>query len=68
MRSRSRISFLALTGALWIVPSIGTQGMGTIGQRVTHPDAALIADGTGRLASRDTLAKADALVEDALSF
>ena len=59
-----------LAAILWIVPSIGTQGMGTIGQRFSHPDAAL-ADGSQDAtspAARAALARADAAVEGALGF
>ncbi len=69
MVSRSRILLAALTAVVWVIPSIGTQGMGTLGQRVVHPDARLLdADGMSRDASRGALAKADAVVEGALGF
>ncbi|MGI4876606.1 MAG: hypothetical protein ACRYG4_03895 [Janthinobacterium lividum] len=32
---------LGLAGALWVMPSVGTQGMGTMGQRYAHPDRAV---------------------------
>lgn len=60
---------LGLAAVLWVVPSLGTQGMGTIGQRFSHPDAAL-ADGRAQSgttpAVRATLQRADVAVESAL--
>ena len=68
LRVRPRSVFL-LAGAslvLWVVPSIGTQGMGTIGQRIAHTDAALFdANPTVRTASAAALARADAAAEGA---
>ena len=62
---------VGLAAILWIVPTVGTQGMGTIGQRFSHPDAAL-ADGRSRDATspmvRATLLQADKKVEVALGF
>ncbi len=59
------LTLAMLTAALWIVPSVGTKGMGTLNQRVVHPDARLVDDGS---ASRGTLARLDSLVEGALRF
>ena len=59
------ILFGATTAVLWIVPSIGTQGMGTIGARLVHPDAALLDTVPAqRAATRATLMRADRDVED----
>ena len=63
-----------LSAVLWVIPSLGTQGMGTIGQRFAHADRDLMADdamsadldsersGSVRMA----LLRADAAVESAL--
>lgn len=68
MMSLSSLSFAAaLTAVLWMVPSVGTQGMGTIGQRLAHPDARLL-DGADDLTSGDGLARADRAVESALGL
>lgn len=36
------MSILGLAAVLWVVPSIGTQGMGTIGERHSHVDRGLV--------------------------
>ena len=55
-----------MTAVLWVIPSIGTQGMGTIGRRVVHPDAVLFdTDAAQRQAARETIRRADAVVETA---
>lgn len=63
---------LALTAALWIVPSVGTQGMGTIGQGFTHADSVLIDPDAATPAARDAvrarLQEADAATETALGY
>lgn len=67
----SKMLMAGLATVLWVVPSIGTQGMGTIGQRFSHPDAALADGRTGDGTSpkvRATLQHADAAVESALGF
>lgn len=48
--------------ALWIIPSLGTQGMGTIGQRYSHPDRNII-DAPSAPAAADLLKRADELVK-----
>lgn len=69
MVALSRLLLAGLTAVLWIVPSIGTQGMGTIGQRVAHPDAGLIDTvAADRTAARAELAHADMIAEIALGF
>ena len=65
MTLRLRIALPALTALLWFVPSVGTQGMGTIGQRVVHPDAALVDPVPTDPGARE-LASADARVEAAI--
>lgn len=70
-RSFRLVTTLGLAATLWVMPSVGTQGMGTIGARVTHPDRSLVD------APRQTdhgarqhvlLERADATVEAALGF
>jgi hypothetical protein len=65
----SRVFQIAATAvlalALWVVPSVGTRGQGTLGDRFSHPDQALVV-GPG-VAGRDVLTRADALVEAAVS-
>ena len=57
------------TAVLWIVPSIGTQGMGTIGARVAHADATLFDSvPTQRSAARVVLVRADAAAEAAMGL
>ena len=72
LRLPPALAALGLAVVLWIVPSVGTQGMGTIGQRFTHPDNVLIdahADTDAeRTAARLTLQTADAATETALGF
>lgn len=54
----------ALAAALWIVPSAGTRGQGTIGDRFVHPDRAIVADDA---AGRRMLARADTEVSRAVA-
>lgn len=61
------MTVLGLAAVLWVVPSIGTQGMGTIGQRFSHADRALIETGTEPAVLRPALLAADAQVEAALT-
>jgi len=58
---------LGLAAVLWVVPSIGTQGMGTIGQRFSHADRALVEDSVSGARLRYLLRAADAEVEAALA-
>lgn len=61
--SRRNAAFVAsIALALWVVPSLGTQGMGTIGQRYTHPDRAMI-ETPQAFPSADLLRRADELVK-----
>jgi hypothetical protein len=67
MTAPSYLLLGATTMILWVVPSLGTQGMGTIGRRVVHPDAVLLdADPVQRAAARGILTHADAVAEAAL--
>lgn len=63
---------LAFAAVLWIVPSVGTQGMGTIGQGFMHPDSVLLdpdaETAVARASVRDHLQSADATAEAALGF
>jgi len=69
MTGRPLILFAGLTVLLWIVPSIGTQGMGTIGARVVHPDAMLIDTVPAtRSQARRVLIDADSAAETALGL
>ncbi|TRW14158.1 hypothetical protein [Glacieibacterium frigidum] len=61
------MTVLGLAAVLWVVPSIGTQGMGTIGQRFAHADRALVEANADAAALRPTLLSADAQVEAALA-
>ena len=69
VRFRPPLALAGLTLLLWVVPSIGSQGMGTIGQRFTHPDAVLFDTLPGaRDAARTVLQQADAAAEAALGL
>ncbi len=58
-----------LAAILWVVPSIGTQGMGTVGARFVHPDAVLIDTvPLARSQARDALIRADSVAESALGL
>lgn len=59
---------IGMTMLLWFVPSIGTQGMGTIGARVAHTDASLFdIDPPHRAAAQGLLVRADRAAEIAIS-
>ena len=60
------MTVLGLAAVLWVVPSIGTQGMGTIGQRFAHADRALATDRSDTVVRTD-LRRADVAVEAALA-
>jgi len=69
MTGRSITLLAGMTVVLWIVPSIGTQGMGTIGARFTHPDAMLIDTvPAARADARRALLVADGVAENALAL
>lgn len=61
------LAVMALAGTLWVVPSIGSQGMGTIGERFYHSDRGLVRDEVDDSPMRVALRRADAQVEEALS-
>ena len=68
MSFRSPTFLAAATVVLWFVPSIGTQGMGTIGQPVAHPDASLFdTSASDRAAARAMLDQADHIAEVAVA-
>ena len=52
-----------LAMALWIVPSIGTRGQGTLGDRFAHADRAIAGD---EARGRAVLARADQQVAAAV--
>ena len=66
-KPRRSLPLLAASAiVLWIVPSIGTQGMGTIGRRIVHTDAALFdTNPARRAASSSLLVAADTVTETA---
>lgn len=69
MTMRSLVFFGGAVAGLWIVPSIGTQGMGTINTRVAHADAPLFDTVPDqRAAARAVVARADADVESAIGL
>ncbi|WP_426164954.1 hypothetical protein [Sandarakinorhabdus sp. DWP1-3-1] len=47
-----------LATALWIVPSVGTRGQGTLGDRFVHADRGIVED---TLAGHRLLDRADAI-------
>ena len=49
----------ALTLGLWIVPSVGTRGQGTLGDRFVHVDRGIVSSDA---AGRALLARADRAV------
>ena len=59
--------------ALWIVPSVGTRGQGTLGDRFVHADRAVVtaaaepAAAEPDAAARAALARADAVVAKAVA-
>lgn len=63
---------LGLAAVMWIVPSVGTQGMGTIGQGFTHADSAVIDSEADTVVARDAvrsrLQRADTATETALGY
>jgi hypothetical protein len=60
------LAVMALAGTLWVVPSIGSQGMGTIGERFHHSDRGLVRDRVDDSPMRAALLQADSQVEAAL--
>lgn len=54
----------ALAAAMWIMPSVGTRGQGTLGDRFVHADRAIVSDDA---AGRAVLAHADQQVAAAVA-
>jgi hypothetical protein len=61
------LAAIALALGMWFVPSLSTQGAGTVGRQLPHPDRLLVADGDPPIATPDAqLRGADAVVREAL--
>ena len=61
------VAVAALAAVLWVVPSIGSQGLGAMGDQFSHVDRPLV-DGSARPADLQfSLRRADAAVEAALA-
>lgn len=58
------VAVAGLVAAFWAVPSVGTRGQGTLGDRFAHVDRELIADSP---AARASLRHADAVVTGAVA-
>ncbi|MBC7522560.1 MAG: hypothetical protein H7268_15885 [Sandarakinorhabdus sp.] len=56
LRVFSLTATAVLALVLWVVPSVGTLGQGTIGDRFAHVDRTLVSDD---VAGRTALARAD---------
>ena len=56
VRSFKVIATASLAATLWVVPSVGTQGQGTLGDRFVHADHGLVRDDA---AGRRLLVRAD---------
>lgn len=54
----------ALAACLWVVPSVGTRGQGTLGDRFVHVDRDLVANTE---ADRAALLRADAAIAGAVA-
>jgi hypothetical protein len=61
------LAIVALAATLWVVPSIGSQGMGTLGERVWHADRSLIDRDGDAVAITAKLRSVDARVEAAIA-
>lgn len=57
------VATAVLATALWVVPSVGTRGQGTFGDRFVHADRDLVASDA---ASRDALRRADVVALNAV--
>lgn len=69
MTMRTLLLLGGATAVLWVVPSFGTQGMGTIGAHIAHVDAMLFdAVPAERTAARAMLAHTDGGVETAIGL
>ncbi len=58
---------IALAATLWVVPSIGSQGMGTMGERFAHADRSLIEQDAVPATVHAVLRDADIQVEATLA-
>jgi hypothetical protein len=68
----NRLISFGVTGvaalALWIVPSVGTRGQGTLGDRFAHADREVVAaEAAPGAAARAALAHADTVVAKAVA-
>ena len=61
------LAVVALAAILWVVPSIGSQGLGTIGEPFGHADRTLVESASSPEQVRDSLRNADARVETILA-
>jgi hypothetical protein len=59
LRAFNLAAMAALTLGLWIVPSVGTRGQGTLGDRFVHVDRDIVSSDA---AGRASLARADRAV------
>lgn len=58
---------VAMAAMLWVVPSVGSLGQGTLGDRFLHPDSTIMtASAEPEPATRAALARADAIVTGAV--
>ena len=67
VRTLPLLATIALAAVLWVVPSIGSRGMGTTGEPFAHADRSLVEAGVSRDEVRARLRDADARVEAALA-
>ncbi len=65
MRSRlfSIVALALMAGGLWVMPSVGTQGQGTLGDRFTHVDRSMF---TSETQARAVLGAGDRAVDRAI--
>jgi hypothetical protein len=62
MRGISKLlTMLALAAGLAVVPAIGSQGAGALGERRAHADALIVADDGGVVRRADDLAQAQVI-------
>ena len=55
---------MVLAAVLWIVPSNGTRGQGTLGDRFTHADEVVLGNSAS---DRSALRRADVMVNGAIA-
>jgi hypothetical protein len=58
------LAVTALVAAFWAVPSVGTRGQGTLGDRFVHADRSLVGESP---AARESLRRADQAVARAVA-